>query len=224
MKQTAVITEFTPETTTIETMIQVDPIWQIYPAAFPPQQALSYPDLLVDDQGHTISHRRREGGTAVYDPRSGGTQQMMFNHWEAVEPDATVVTPTLTVDLSNLYREVTLPLEWDAHKPGDTWDVDLPLGIGHADVRVRQIEWLATAANGLARLRFTVNDESLNDLRLICLEADTTAPSTTACAAFDNEQAYTILTQPGEPIMLYLRAGAELVRPFQLRLDTVQHE
>ncbi len=217
---TAVSTNFTPQTTIVDTLVQVDPIWQMNPVAFPPQQALSYPDLLFDDQGGSIAGAGREGGTAVYDPSSGGLQQMMSNRWEAMSPDTAVVTATLTIDLSNLDRAVTLPLAWDAHEPGDTWDVDLPLEIGYADVRVRQIEWLATAANGLARLRLTVSDDSPDDLRLNCLDLDTAVPATPACAAFDSAQAYTILTQPGEPIMLHLRTGVELLRPFQLVLAT----
>ncbi|MCZ7671806.1 MAG: hypothetical protein M5U34_34090 [Chloroflexi bacterium] len=71
---TAVTAIYSP-TTTIDTMTLVDPLWQMDPTAFPPQQALTYmtmPDSLLDDQGRSLEPTARNGEPAVFDSRTGG--------------------------------------------------------------------------------------------------------------------------------------------------------
>ncbi|MCA9929999.1 MAG: hypothetical protein KC419_16055 [Anaerolineales bacterium] len=216
---TAVTADFTPAVTTLNTLAQVDPIWNMDPNIFPPQQALTYPTFpnsLFDNQGLAIPSIGGEGGAAVFDPRSGGMKQMMHTHWEAVSQNAAVVTATLTVDLSNLHRDITLPLDWENHQSGDVWATEFPLEIGYAAAQVRQVEWVETTENGRARLRLTVTDDSPDDIRLYCLHLDTADPWQRTCANFDGELAYTIVTELGKPVALHLRAGLELRTPFQL--------
>lgn len=108
--------DFSPASTTFEIVKQVDPRWQMAPNAFPPQQALTYPtfpDSLVDDQGRVIPSIGGESGLVPLDPAAGGIRQTSRNTWETVPADATAVTATLTANLDNLYREVTLPLDWN---------------------------------------------------------------------------------------------------------------
>lgn len=176
----------------------------------------------VDDQGRSISATLREGGRTVFDSQTGGLRQMMHNHWAPVAADARVVTNTLTVNLSNLHRDVFLPLEWADHQEGETWPVDLPLEIGHAAARVQQIEWLTTLADGRARLRLTVNDDSPDGIRLNCLHLDTTDPWQGSCANFNGERTYIITATPGQPAILHLRASLELRAPFLLVLDVIR--
>lgn len=224
---TVVAATFTPSGATISTLAQVSPTWGMDPSAFPPQQALAYatfPDSLIDDQGRAIPSVGHQGGFAVFDSQSSGLRQTMHNQWEPAAPDAEVVTATLTIDLSNLYRQVALPLEWASHQPGDAWEVDLPLTIGHAAARIQQVEWLATLADGRARLRLTVADESPDDIRLYCLHLDSEDPWQQACANFDGALTAVVLTQPGEPVLLHLRASLALQRPFSLALNVTGQE
>jgi hypothetical protein len=220
---TVVTAEFSSSATTIDTLIQAAPIWQMDATAFPPQQTLTYPtfpDSLFDDQGRAVPGQGREGGPAVFDARTGSFQQMMHNHWQALEPDAEVVTATLTVELNNLHRELALPIDWSNHQEGDTWEVDIPLEIGYARASVRQMEWVATLADGRVRLRLTVIEDSPEEIRLACLHLDTADPWQQTCANFDGQQVYLIEVQPGEPAALHLRANVELLMPFQLTLET----
>jgi hypothetical protein len=218
--------DFAPAATTISTLVRVDPLWQMDAAAFPPQQALTYvtfPDSLLDDQDRAVAPESRQGGFAVTDPQTGGIQQEMHHYWQAVEPDAQVVTATVTIDLSNIHQQISLPLAWDEHQVKDVWPVDMPLEIGHAAVRVRQIEWVRTDANdGLARLRLTVTDESPAGIRLYCLHIDAEDPWQRTCANFEGELSYLVVTPVGEPVDLHLRAGLSLITPFELVLDVGQ--
>lgn len=218
---TAVLADFSASGTMIEYRVQVAPIWGMNPSAFPPQQALTYPtfpDSLFDDQGQTHPSLGGEGSAAVFDPRTGGLKQGASIQWEAVAPDANTVTATLTVHLASLHREITLPLDWADHEEGDSWAEDIQLEIGYAAVRVRQVEWLGTTDDGLARLRLTVTDESIDDIRLYCLHLDVEDPWQNTCANFEGELTYIVTTQPGQPVALHLRAGLELLTPFQLVL------
>jgi hypothetical protein len=190
--------------------------------AFPPQQTLTYPtfpDSLFDDQGRAIPGQGREGGPAVFDARTGGLRQMMHNHWQALEPDAEVITATLTVELNSLYREITLLVDWDSYHAGDVWEVNIPLEIGYAGALVRQVEWLDTLADGRVRLRLTVVDDSPDDIRLSCLHLDTADPWQRTCANFEGEKVYIIEVDPGEPATVHLRANVDLLIPFQLTLE-----
>jgi hypothetical protein len=219
---TVVTAEFSPSTTTIDTLIQAAPIWQMDATAFPPQQTLTYPtfpDSLFDDQGRAVPGQGREGGPAVFDARTGGLRQMMHNHWQALEPDAEVVTATLTVELNSLYRQTTLPVDWDSYQSGDVWEVNIPLEIGYAGALVRQVEWLDTLADGRVRLRLTVVDDSPDDIRLSCLHLDTADPWQRTCANFEGEKVYIIEVDPGEPATVHLRANVDLLIPFQLTLE-----
>ncbi len=218
---TAVTAAFAPSGTLIDTLGQVSPIWGMDPSAFPPQQALTYvttPDSLVDDQGRAIPPTSRNGEATFFNPQTGGLQQLMHNHWQAAASDARVVTATLKVELINLYRAVTLPLDWSAHQAGDVWELGLPLEIGYAAARVPQVEWVETLADGRARLRLTVTDASPDTIRLYCLHLDTTDPWERTCANFDGQLTYTLTVQIGEPVALHLRAWLELLTPFQLVL------
>ena len=218
---TAVLSDFSASGTTIGYRVQVAPIWGMDPSAFPPQQALTYPtfpDSLFDDQGRTHSILGGEGSLAVFDPHTGGLKQGAHIQWEAVAPDANTITATLTVHLSSLHREITLPLDWANHQPEDSWAEEIPLEIGYAAVRVEQVEWLETTDDGLARLRLTVTDESPDDIRLYCLHLDIDDPWRRTCANFDGELTYLVITQPGQPVALHLRAALELLTPFQLVL------
>ncbi|NKQ34382.1 MAG: hypothetical protein HF973_02075, partial [Chloroflexi bacterium] len=164
--------DFSPAGTTLEIVKQVDPRWQMAPNAFPPQQALTYPtfpDSLVDDQGRAIPPMGGESGLVTLDPAAGGIRQTSRNTWEAVPADATAVTATLTVNLDNLYREVTLPLDWNGRQPGAVWQEEYPLEIGYAGAQITQIEWLETTDDGRAVLRLTVLDDSPEDIHLFCL-------------------------------------------------------
>lgn len=220
---TAVTTKFTANATLIDTLVQADPIWQMDPAAFPPQQVLTYPtfpDSMVDDRGQIVPSNGREGGLAVIDSSNGGLQQTMHNYWEAVPADAQVVTATLTVDVSSLHRELQLPLAWGDHQEGDRWAVDIPVQLGHTAVHINEVEWLNTTEDGQARLRLHVTDASPEGIRLYCLHIDVEDPWQRSCANFEDEKNYAILAQPGEDAAVHLRASLSLTRPFQLTLNT----
>ena len=83
---------------------------------------------------------------------------------------------------------------------------------------MQQVEWFGTTDDGLARLRLTVTDESPDDIRLFCLHLDVDDPWHRTCANFEGELTYTVIIQPGQPVALHLRAGLELLTPFQLVL------
>ncbi len=225
---TAVTANFSPESTTIDTLILVDPLWQMDPTAYPPQQALTsftIPDSLIDDQGRSTAPTSREGEPAVYDSSTSAFRQLMHNRWRPLAADADVVTATLTIELLNLYRKLSLPLDWDNHQVGEVWDVDVPLEIGYAGVHVQQIEWMETLTDedgdGAARLRLTITDASPDDIRLSCLHLDASKPEERTCPNFEDELIYTVDVRPGEPVVLHLWAALELKRPFSLVLDAV---
>lgn len=224
---TATLAEFTPVATTINTLVQVDPLWEMSPTAFPPQQALSYvtfPDSLIDDQRRAMPVAGGEGGFAVYDSRTGGMRQTMLHQWGAVAPDAQTITATLTVDLSNLHREISLPLAWAGRQAGEMWSEDIPLEIGYARVRISQVEWLETLADGRARLRLTINDESPEGIRLYCLHLDKNDPWRRACANFSGRKTVILIAQSGESLTFHLRASLALVEPFHLALDVAYQD
>ncbi|NKQ35419.1 MAG: hypothetical protein HF973_07355, partial [Chloroflexi bacterium] len=181
----------------------------------------TFPDSLIDNQGRATPSLGREGGLMTADPYSGGVQQISRSLWEAVPADATAVTATLTLNLDTLYREVTLPLDWNGRQPGDTWTEDIPLEIGYAGARVTQVEWLETGDDGRAVLRLTVLDDSPEDIHLFCLHLAVQDPWRRSCANFDGELTYTVSVPPGEPVILQLRASLEFLTPFQLRLETI---
>lgn len=222
---TAVTADFSPTTTTLITLVQVNPLWEMDPTAFPPQQALTYvtfPDSLIDDQGRSIPPTSRDGETAVTNPQTGGLQQLMHNHWEAIPADARVVTATMRIELLNLHRLVDLPLDWHSYQTGDVWEADVLLPISHAAVQIRQIEWVETLDDGRARLRFTIINASPEGFRFTCLHLDTTDPWERDCANFDDERIVNIDLQPGDPVVLHLRAWVELRTPYELVLDVSQ--
>jgi hypothetical protein len=222
---TVVAADFAASATVMETMVQVDPIWQMDAAAFPPQQALTYPtfpDSLFDDQGGVTESTSRQGGLAVDDAQTGGIRVMTNEQWQVVPPGAGAVTATLTVHLSNLYRQVNLPLDWQGREVGDEWLVDLPLELGYASARLRQVTWKKTMSDGRAHLKVTVSDDSPADIRLYCLHLDTEDPWRGSCANFDKEKSYTIFARPGEPLVLHLRADLELLTPFQLVVAVIR--
>ncbi len=219
---TAVTTKFTPTATLIDTIVQVDPVWQMDPAAFPPQQALTYPtfpDSMIDDHGQVIPTTGIEGGFAVVDSNNGGLQQTAHNYWEAIPSDTQVLTATLTVELLSLYSELQLPLAWDDHQEGDLWAVDIPVEIGHATIHINEVEWLNTTEDGRARLRIAATDASPEGIKLTCLHIDVEDPWQNTCANFDGVNNYAILAQPGEDAAVHLRAVITFIRPFQLQLD-----
>jgi hypothetical protein len=219
---TVAATEFTATATLLEMLVQVDPIWQMDPVAFPPQQALVYPtfpDSLLDDRGNAVDMISRQGGLAIADGRTGGMWSVSQGQWQAVVPDTRFVTVTLTVDLSSLYRQVTLPLDWDGRAPGDEWNLDFSLEIGYAAARVRQVTWAGTTKDGLARLQLTVHDESPAEIRLYCLHLELEDPWQRTCANFNGQKTYPIYVRPGEPVNLHLRASLELRQPFELVVD-----
>ena len=222
LTMTVMTADFGSATTTIDTLIQVAPIWQMDPTAFPPQQALTYPtfpDSLFDNEGRAIPTNGREGENAVFDARTGGLRQIMHHYWQAVEPEAELVTATLIVELNSLHLEVSIPIDWSGHQEGDIWEVNIPLEIGYAVARVGQMEWIQTLANGSVNLRLTVIDDGPDDLRLACLHLDTADPWQQTCANFEGENVYIIEVQPGEPVTLHLRANVELPMPFQLTVE-----
>ncbi len=213
--------DFAPSGTAIDVMTQVDPVWALDPNAFPPQQALIYPafpDSLIDDHGRATLSLGREGGLMTADQYSGGVQQISRSLWEAVPADAMAVTATLTVNLDTLYREVTLPLDWNGRQPGTVWTEEIPLEIGYAGARITQVEWLETTDDGRATLRLTVVDDSPEDIRLFCLHLAVTDPWRRSCANFDGELTYTVSVPPDEPVVLQLRASLEFLTPFQLHV------
>ncbi len=87
--------EFTPTTTSLTTLTQVDPIWGMDPEAFPPQQALTYvtfPNSLVDDQGRFYEPIGGQGGLPVTDADTNGLQQEYNTQWQPTADDAQTVT------------------------------------------------------------------------------------------------------------------------------------
>lgn len=217
---TVVSAEFDTNFTTIDTLVQVDSLWEMMPQTFPPQQALTYatfPTSLIDDQGRVIASTAREGGLAVVDPRTGDLQQLMHNSWEGVAVDAQSITVTLTVDLSNIYRTITLPIDWENHTAGDSWDANLLVSIGHAAVRIRQIEWMQTD-DTTAQLKLAIVAENPEDISLYCLHIDTSDPFPHDCANFDGEAIYFIETLVGKALQLHTRTSLEIQTPFQLRV------
>jgi hypothetical protein len=230
---TAVNANFSPESAIIDTLILVDPLWQMDPTTFPPQQALTYftmPDSLIDDQGRSTAPTSREGEPAVYDSSTSAFRQLMHNRWRPIAADADTVTATLTIELLNLTRQINVPLDWDAHQVGDVWDVDVPLEIGYTEAKIQQIEWLEPSPNvgddGSARLRLTVTDASPDDIHLYCLYLETSALDERTCPnfEFEGELTYMVDVQPGEPVTLHLLAALALERPFTLVLDVVSSE
>ena len=224
---TVAVVDFSPSATMLRTVTQVDPVWQMNPTAFPPQQALTYPtfpDSLLDDQGQSVPSASSHGGLAVFDPDTGGLRQEAQIYWDGIVPDAHTVTATLTTDLSELYREVVLPIAWDEHEAGETWEEDIPLEIGYAVAWVRQVEWINMTPDGRMRLRLTVVDDSPEELNLYCLHLDTEDPWQRTCANFEGEKEYIIIAPADEPLTLHLRAGVELLRPFQfvLNVDSIE--
>ena len=146
-------------------------------------------------------------------------RQTTHHEWGAVAPDAQTVTATLTVDLSNLHREISLPLAWAGRQAGEVWLEDIPLEIGYARARISQVEWLETLADGRARLRLTINDESPDGIRLYCLHLDNDDPWRRACANFSGSMTVILIAQPGESLTFHLRASLALFEPFHLVLD-----
>lgn len=223
---TAVLADFTVEPeqfgTRLDTVVQVDPIWQMDASAFPPQQALAYhtvPHSLLDDKERAFSGGGRLGSFAVVDSATGGLVQTSHNSWPTIPTDAHTVTATLTIDLGKLHREIPLPLVWEEHQEGDSWDVEIPLDIGHASAEIRQIEWVKTLGNGRARLRLTVHDTSPEGLDMTCLHLAATDPWQASCANFSGQKTYTVDFQPGEVAVVHVRAMVTLTRPFQLALS-----
>ncbi|MBK8901762.1 MAG: carboxypeptidase regulatory-like domain-containing protein [Anaerolineaceae bacterium] len=213
--------DFSATATNITTLTQVDPIWDMDPAAFPPQQALTYvtfPDSLFDDQGRAYGPGGGQGGLAVFDPGTGGMQQNYYLQWQPVAVDASVLTATLTTELSNVHREISFQPEWENHHEGDSWEVEMPLEIGHAIARVTQLAWLQTVDDGRIRLRLTVTDDSPEGILLQCLYLSTTLPETPACPNFNSQQDYVVIVPADATATLRLRAGVELLRPFTLVL------
>ncbi|MDA0243888.1 MAG: hypothetical protein OT477_10775 [Chloroflexi bacterium] len=219
---TAMSPIFDPQITYIDFLAVVDPLWQMDATAFPPQQALTYPtfpDSLVDNEGQVMVSAGRTGGQAS-PTNTGGLQQMMYHQWAQVSAEASMVTATVTVDLSNLYRQIEIPLDWTSHQEGDVWAVDVPIELGYATAVVHQIEWEDNHPDGRARLTFSVANKSPSDIRLYCLHLDIEDPWRNECANFEEEKSYTILLQPGEPIVLHVRASLELLTPFVFILAT----
>jgi hypothetical protein len=197
------------------------------PTSFPPQQALTYPtfpDSLFDDQGHAYAPAGGQGGFAVFDPGTGGMRQNYHLQWEPVAASANRVTATFTTDLSSIYRQVTIQPDWEDYEEGDIWEVDIPLEIGHAPARVRQLEWLKTVDDGRIRLRLTMVDDSPAELNLYCLHLDTEDPWRRTCANFAGELDYLVVVPAEEAVILHLRAGVELLTPFQFVLPVGQPE
>lgn len=219
---TVTTADFSPSATSLTTLTQVDPLWQMDPTAFPPQQALAYatfPNSVVDDRGRFYEPLAGQGGLAVYDPSTAGLQQSYHTQWDPVSEVAQAVTATLIADLSSLYRQITFQPEWENHQEGDVWAVDIPLEIGYAAARVTELAWLETVEDGRIRLRLTVVDDSPEALNLYCLHLDTEDPWQRTCANFEGELAYIIIAPANEPLLLHLRAGVRLERPFQFVLD-----
>jgi hypothetical protein len=211
--------EFDDAATIFRMLVQVDAAWQMDPAAFPPQQTLLYPTFphsLFDDRGHEFTIVSGGAGFAVAETRTTGMRSNAYVRWPAVAGDAGAVTATLTLHLSQLYRHVTLPLDWDGREPGDEWDVDFPLEIGFAAARVRQVSWAGTTRDGLAHLQLAVEDESPADIRLYCLHLELEDPWQRTCANFNGQKTYPIYVRPGEPVDLHLRAALEFANPFEL--------
>ncbi|MCZ7666478.1 MAG: hypothetical protein M5U34_04255 [Chloroflexi bacterium] len=213
---TAVSAIYSPTATIIDTMTLVDPLWQMDPTAFPPQQALTYmtmPDSLLDDQGRSLEPTARNGEPAVFDSRTGGMRQLMHNQWQPLAPDTHTISVALTIELLDLSRRLELPLAWDSQQVGDAWDVTVPLEIGYAEAHLTQVEWLETLPDGSARLRLTVTDASPDDIRLYCLHLATSPLEPQTCPNFEGAQTYTLDVPPGEPLNLHLLAALALKRP-----------
>lgn len=218
---TVTTADFSPAATNLTTLTQVDPLWGMNPTSFPPQQALTYPtfpDSLFDDQERTYAPEGGQGGLAVFDSRTSGLQQNYYLQWQPLATDASVVTATLTTDLSNIHREISFQPDWDSHQEGDNWQVDVPLEIGHAAAWITELEWINSTPDGRIRLRLTVEDESPEELNLYCLHLDTEDPWQRTCANFEGVLDYTVIVPVEEPTTLHLRAGVELVSPFQFVL------
>ncbi|MFZ1395723.1 MAG: carboxypeptidase-like regulatory domain-containing protein, partial [Candidatus Promineifilaceae bacterium] len=179
--------EFAPSATSLTTLTQVDPIWGMNPLAFPPQQALTYANSMVDAQGRFYEPIAGQGGLPVTDATTNGLQQEYITQWQPTADDAQTITATLTTELNNLYRQITFQPAWGNHQEGDVWEVDMPLEIGYAIARVTRLEWLGTADDGRIRLRLTVVDDSPDGLALQCLYLSNTPPATPACANFSDQ-------------------------------------
>lgn len=219
--------QFDPERTYIDLLAQVDSVWQMdaSASAFPPQQALTYPtfpDSLVDDEGQPIASLGRSSERPSVTPHTGGLQQLSHHQWAEVAPETRTVTATVTVDLSNLYRQIEIPIDWANRQEGDVWAVAVPLVVGYTTAVVQQIEWENSHPDGRAQLIFSValDEASPQDIRLYCLHLDVEDPWRNECANFEGEKSYTILLQPGDPIALHLRASLEFLTPFLFVLPT----
>jgi hypothetical protein len=145
---------------------------------------------------------------------------MMYHQWEGVSAEASLVTATVTVDLSHLHRQIEIPIDWGRHQEGDVWVVEISIELGYATAVVRQIAWASTAPDGRARLTFTVTSASPEDIQIYCLHLDVEDPWQNTCGNFEGELSYTLLLQPSEPVVLQARAGINLLTPFVFTLPT----
>ncbi len=216
---TAVSADLSPNQTRINTWVQADPVWEIDPNDMT-QQLLTYASLerpsLLADGNIPIDPLGRTGGLIVADGASGGVRQMMHNDWQAVADGTSQLTALLTVDLSNLYRQFELPFDWQSHKPGDVWEVDVTVPIGYAALHISQIEWLGNDGDDV-QLRLTTTDSSPADLRLVCWQLDVRDPVEQACEGGDGEREVVVQTAVNQPILLHLRTTVSLMIPFQLQ-------
>ena len=223
---TAVTAYFLPTSTLVETLVQVDPIYEMDPSAFPLQQALIYhtfPDSLFDAQGGTAAPVGSWGGFATVDSTTGGLQQRPHVSWEGAVTDAEVVTATVTVSLTSLYREMELPLDWETHQEGDVWAVDLPLDLGHVVAKIEEVTWTGTTEDGHAQLMFTVRDTSPEGIELTCLHiAADEDPWKRTCSNFDSEKNYGVIARSDELPAVHLRANIDVIRPFTLVLNVTK--
>jgi hypothetical protein len=142
--------------------------------------------------------------------------------WQGVSAAAQTVTATLTINLSGVPKEIAFQPDLAAHQEGDVWEVDMPLEIGYAIARVTQLEWLGTVDDGRIRLRLTMMDSSPEGIALQCFYLSNTLPETPACANFSDQQDYIVFVPPDAPATLHVRAGVDLIRPFQLVLERTE--
>lgn len=215
-------TNFSPAATTINLLAFIDPIWQVNPNIVPPQQALihpTFPNSLVDDQGRKIAPRHSSIVGRVFDSASGGVQQRSQVTWEGIADDANSLVASFSVTLDNIRDAETFPLAWLDRQAGDTWDTDTLLQFGYANIKIAQVEWVDTVADGSARLRLTVTDANPAAFRLYCFELDTAPPAqSSSCPNFEREAKFEIVTEPNKPVTVHLLASLEIRPIFRLHI------
>ena len=197
----------------VTTLAQVASIWQMNANAFPPQQALSFGgSMLQNETGFLFAPTQAEGSQVEAGSETGGIRQATIHHFAGGAYEELVLETA--VELTLLYRAITLPITLDDAEVGQIWSLDWPIPLGAAQLVLSEVVWEEETAAGTAQLRLTVVDNNPPDLILNCLHIATTDPWQKACS--NDERSFVVTVPTDKPVQLHLRANID-VNGFELR-------